>query len=660
MLFAKDEQKGYYYNKLASSPPGSATRQMLTMVRLLDYTVEQLVMDEAPYNLPVEDRPPPVAFLIPLDLVLDNGDLVASVSTENIEVQNNYYTLTRFYMMPNFGSVSAEESKSGYMFVPDGSGALFALNSFDPGYNGYERPLYWNTVFKDKENMPQFPEDLKIPVYGMMYGETGGFMAIIEKGDETAFIGAKAASAITGTLGDPYNSVYSGFDLTQYKQISIAGASTNGGSYVVGTGMLGMDFVVRYKLFGKALSYFDMAQIYRQFLVDKYGLKINYNVSPRIYMDVTGALNIEGRILGKSYVRTISMTEYSALAEILYDLKDIPLIVSYTGVFNGGIDNKLSNRAVLVPQNGQPEALYRVLKFAEDSGTEFYAGTNIARIYKPKGNGFNARIHASRGYDGEPAVFWDYDPPTKIHKLLGSRYTQLNPLYLLDVLDGFLTGIRRFDKIFVNDLASDYYASYKRRAVVPPLAARNIVDRALGHLNEEKTLALNNPSIDKIPYAAWAVNISRESSNYGGFYASIPFRQLVMNGFVRYTTLDANISGENIDYYLLQALELGSVPKFRITAKNADELKYTEHTEFISTQYEVHKNNIKDLYRRWADAYKKINSAEIINHETLADRVFRTSYHNGVTVTVNYNRYTVESEQEKIPPLAYIIRENPK
>ena len=657
LIYLLDDSGEFYFNKLRFLPPISATRQMLAMVRLLGYTTENLIEDEAPYDLPVIDRRPPVGFTIPIDYVLDNGDLVVSVATENIGVLSDYYTLTRLYIMPNFGSVSAQESPGGYLFVPDGSGALFALNSFDPNYNGYERPLYWNTIYRELHTMHQLPEDLKMPVFGMMY-ERGGFFAIIEEGDETAFIGARAASVSPGTAGDMYNSVYNVFDVTRFGQVDISGESRNFGTYTVSTGMMDIDIVIRYKLFGEPVTYFDMASFYRNYLIEKYNLKPDYSKLPQVFLEVTGALTIEGRFLGNAYERIISMTRYPQMMEILEDLHDIRTTISYTGVFNDGIDNKLTNRAVLIRQNGRPAELDMLLETAHTMGKDIFMGTNLARVYKRRGNGFSPRIHASFGFEGEPAVFRAYNPATRqVQRFMGSRYYVLNPVFLPNCLDGFMQGARRFDNIYVNDLGNDYLANYRRNSFVTPMTARIIVDESLTQLGKEKKLALNNPSMNTLPFADWFVNISRESSGYGGFYTSIPFRQLVMNGLINYTTLDVNNSGGNMDYFLLQALELGSVPKFTITAQNADVLKYTTHTGFLSTQYDTHKDSIREIYNRWNEVFWIIGCGEIINHETLADRVYRTTYRSGVTVTVNYRRFTVQTEDGPVPPRSFIIKE---
>lgn len=660
LVYGRDEARGFYYNRLHTSPPLSVIQQMLSMTRLLGYTFEQMLYDEAPFNLAPVDRRPPVGFLIPVEFVLDNGDLVVSITTEHIKVENNFYTLTRLQVLPNFGSVSLAESAGGYIFVPDGSGALLALNSFDPSFSMYERPIFRNAIFRDLGFMPNFPEYLTMPVYGMLHS-FGGFMGIIEKGTETAFIGARVASSAVGAGGNVFNVVYSGFDVTQFRQINIVGAVEHGGTFTVSTGMLGMDFVVRKKLFGSPATYFDMVVLYRNYLIERYGLELDFSDTPEIFLDVIGALTIEGRFMGIAYEHIISMTTYTDLLEILKDLQDISVTVSYNGVFNDGINNRLANRATLVSQNGSTLELERLLEFASNTGVDIFFGTNIARTHRLRGNGFRERIHASYGFDGAPARFTSYDPSTRMPRALGTSYVLLNPIFLLNVVDGFLAGANHFDKLFIYDLGQDYHASYRRHALVPPLASSIIVNKALRRLAfddkslQRRRLALNNPRIDRIQYADWAVNISRESSNFGAFYTSIPFRQLVMNGLVRHTTLDVNGFGISPNYFFLQALELGSVPKFRLTAENANVLQYTAHTNFLSTHYEINRNLIREMYLRWVRAFEIIGCKEIVNHETLRAGVFRTTYRSGVSVTVNYNRFPVEIDGELIPAWGYII-----
>ena len=170
-----------------------------------------------------------------------------------------------------------------------------------------------------------------------------------------------------------------------------------------------------------------------------------------------------------------------------------------------------------------------------------------------------------------------------------------------------------------------------------------------------KTLALDNPNIDRIGYARYAANISRESSLYGTMYATVPFRQLVMNGLIEYSTLNVNLSADRVEYFLLQALELGSMPKFVITAKTPDLLKNTDYSDYFSTQYSVLEGRIRSLYEAYSKALTEIGSKEITGHEMLEPNVFRTTYASGKSVIVNYNKYPVQGDGYALDALGYTI-----
>jgi len=240
--------------------------------------------------------------------------------------------------------------------------------------------------------------------------------------------------------------------------------------------------------------------------------------------------------------------------------------------------------------------------------------------------------------------------------MFGRSFQQLDVRFLPNTVEGFLNDSEDFGDIWIRDLAVDFFGSYRRGDVVSPILADIVVKEALARVNSERTVALSNPNINNIPHGDIAVNISRESSNSGIFFTSIPFRQLVMNGLIQHTTLNVNMSGVPADYFLIHALETGSMPKFSLTAKNSDELAYTPHTGFMSTEFRVLRDDVIDLYMRYAEAFAQINSFEIVNHEMLGRFVFRTTYANGVSVIVNYNRFTYTLEDgREIEGLGFII-----
>lgn len=658
LVYAYNEAEECYYNRLSLSPPISTVKQMVQLMKLLDYTTEELMADNAEFDISV-DIEEPGSFIIPLEVVLADDDLIVSIDTGNIINENTYYTLTHIDLLSCFGAVTPEEAAEGYVFVPDGCGALLELNHFNPSYGSYTRAVYDNTYYNDYYYMPSYPETLHMPVFGMYYtgGSKGGggFLGIIEEGEELASVTATLASMEEGGGGSAYNRAYTGYDVTKYAQVSILGPyDSSNGLFLKSTGMMDTDYRIRFKLFTKDVGYYDLAAAYRSYLMERYGMEAHYGEQARLYLEATGALSVTERILGIPYSRTISMTSYEQLGEIMEELKDYPLTVSYLGVFEGGLDHKLMNGADLVSANGSKKELNTLMETAEANGQELFLQTDFTDVYD-SGNGFAAKTHASYNFNDSPIEIYGYSLATGVF-MQGSisRYV-VSPRYLTSVVDGFLKEAGNYNSLYVEDLAKGYYADYNKRNPVTPEEAQLILEENLAKLAGEKKLALNNPEIDKIRYGAYAVNVARESSGYGSIAIEIPFRQLVMNGLIDYTTVNVNESGVNEEYFLLQALETGSSLKFTVTARSIDRLKNTDHGNFLSREYSLIKEDIKGLYEAYETAFDQIQCMEITGHRAFAEGVFETTYANGVRVITNYNMHPVTCEAGDLDALGYLI-----
>ena len=661
MIYAKDEANNCYYNKYAGSPSASVVNLLIELSKEVGYTREMLIQDSEEFGITLNITAP-AEFVIPMEVTLDQDDFVVRIPTYEIENRNDDFELQNIIVLPSFGLVSATMASEGYILVPDGAGALFKLNSFNDKYPEYTRPIYNNTYYNTLYQIPEYPEDIYMPVFGMMYenekNQMHGFLGIIEEGAYTAYINARLGSLNIDTGGLPYNKVFVSFDATQYSRVKVFGPySTNDARYLATTGMINMDFILRYKLMPEDASYFNMAMEYRDYLIEKYNLSVKYDNKPKLFVEVIGALSIKDRFLGIPYDKIVSMTTYSELMDILKDMEGINKVISYYGAYNGGINSQMMNKARLVKENGTRQELELIKDFVESSGDELFVGVDLTKVYK-KGNGFNRRTHAIRGFDGKPVQVMGYNPATGIFDMQSNSYFIINPKYFNDIIKGFARSVSEFDNVTINDMGYMYYASYKQSEIIDPVESNIILQDSLARLAQEKTLAINNPNIDRMIYGKYAVNISRESSDYGTMYCSVPFRQLVMNGLVEYTTLNVNMSKDSSRYYILQALELGSYPKFTISAKSDDILKNTGFSYYFSTQYGRLRNTIHKVYEEYMAGYEKIKSKEITGHRMLAENVFETRYASGATVIVNYNKYPVNIDETEIEALGYIIRSN--
>ncbi|WP_309122523.1 DUF5696 domain-containing protein [Paenibacillus sp.] len=662
IAYQKDEANGLYFFKFSGLPPLSLVKDLINFSKEVEYTTEMLVADSQQFGITVTITQP-ARFVVTMEATLDRGDLVVKVPTYATETGNDFYTMQNIAVLPSFGLASADRVDDGYIVVPDGAGALFRVNTFNGKFPEYERPVYDNTFYNTLYEMPEFPENLTMPVFAMYYtdlrGTSQGHLGMIEKGAELAFVKVQLGTKDTSAGGTLYNKVYSTFDSMQYSRVKVFGPySDNEARFLASTGLIPVDYQVRYKLFGEKVTYFDLAKTYREYLVNAYDLKPAFQATPKLFLDVIGTVTLEKRFLGIPYKEPYSMTKYDQLLAIMNDLQGVHTVVNYKGVFNGGLRNTIGNKAEPAAANGSGEAFDALRDAFDGESRTLFLNAELMRVADTSG-GFWPKTNALYGYDGKPVEFMKYNYASGRFDPRSTKHYLLNPLFLSDTVDEFIERSKAYPNISVGDMGSAYYASYNPREIVDPVVSRSIVKENLKKLSEQKTIALDNPNMDTIPYIAYAANISRESSNYATMYSSIPFRQLVLNGLTEYTTLNVNMSSERSDYFLLQAFELGSIPKFTISAENVDVLKNSEYSDYFSMQYSTLQDKIKAVYEEYRRGLAEIGSKEIVGHRMLSDNVFETTYASGSKVVVNYNKYPVTISGSALDALGYLIQPKP-
>ena len=645
---------GYKVTEL--SPSG--LKQLNKMVKAIGYTEEMVLEDNDKAGIDVEIPPAP-SFTVVVDVTLDDEDLVVNVPSYECTSGNDYYTLQGIDVYSGFGHASSEDVEDGYILVPDGSGALLELNSYNSAYPVYERPVYNNKIYSDMYEMSDYSENLHMPVFGMAYGNkdemTHGFMGIIESGAELASIYAEVGTKDMTSGGSLNNRVYPSVDLMQYSRVKLMGPySDDETRYLASTGPIDFDYTVRYKFFNEEASYYEMAATYQDYLMEKHQLEKSFANTPKLHLDILGALTVEERFVGVPYNKTISMTTYTQAKEMLEELDSMNIVANYNGAFFGGDETKVPSNTNLVKENGSEKELNDLLAYGNTETDQLFLGTDLMTI-KNTQYPFSSKVHGAYNFDSKPIEMYGYNYSTGEFSPQTSPEYIMHPKYFNDVVKTFIEGTNEYSNVYLNDVPNTYFASYNAQEILTPVDANHMIEQELAVLDEAKTVACNNPNMNTVPYCNYASNVSRESSEYGAFSESVPFRQLVLNGLMEYTTLNANMSAQSLDYYVLQALEVGSYPKFTVSATNQDILKNSEHRHYSSIDYTVLKPKIEEVYQKYTDAYDQIGTQEIVNHQVLAENVFETEYANGVNVITNYNAYGVNVNGHQIDAVGFKI-----
>lgn len=660
LVYKKSAVDECYAVSYAGSPPINAVTQLITLADLVGYNRDLLLEDAEEYNFLVSFVEPAVLEMV-LELTLEDGELIAHIPGSELVTFNDFYQIQNIKVLPNFGAASVTEYEDGYIFVPDGSGALMEFNSYIANLKDYVRPVYDNDFYSDYYFMPEYSQELMMPVYGMMYGAgTHGFLAIIDKGAETSYIHTKLASNIL-TNGILYNKVYASFDTIQYSNVKVYGPySEESAMYLVDTGILDSDYTIRYILYEDEVTYFDMVESYRNYLIAQSDGKLNESFDDKeasIYLEVLGSLTFTKRLLGIPYDSTTSMTEYTELLEIMEDLKDTDLMVQYNGVYNKGMDNSIHNTADLVKENGNNKEFDKLVSYVKENNIDLFLNVNFTRVAK-KGSGYIPGTHALKDYTDNEAYVYGYISELGLFSSFSPTYSIVSPKYLTGIINGFLKADKDNLPLSISDMGNMFYADYTNKSMISAYTTNKIINENLEKLSDNRKLSLYNPLMKNIPHGAVMTEIKRESSEYLAFTYSIPFRQLVMNGLVQYTSESINMSSKGLEYYILQAAELCVIPKFTISAKSVDLLKNTIYSFYYSTEYQKWSEKIKDIYEECRTLSEKIGTNQITGHSYLDDGVYMTNYASGVSVIVNYNKSAVILEDgSKLSAMSYILYE---
>ena len=123
-------------------------------------------------------------FRIPLEYKLLKDRLVVSVNPSEITYNDNGYYLVDVDVLPYFGAAGTEDN--GYIFVPDGSGALIDLNNQKTNVTAYTANVFGDDLTKnfmnDKLSEADASLSVKLPVFGLKKDDSA-FLAVITDGE---------------------------------------------------------------------------------------------------------------------------------------------------------------------------------------------------------------------------------------------------------------------------------------------------------------------------------------------------------------------------------------------------------------------------------------------------------------------------------------------
>lgn len=584
-----------------------------------------------------------------VNVTMTNQGVTVEIPKESIIEDNDRYKVGSIYVYPFMGHTLLGE-RDGYMFIPDGSGALIHLDDKDGKFSQpYSRMVYGSNVGLDdpfvlslfnNRNPFNEPENILAPVFGMVHTDNEiGFLGIIEEGQYSARIEAYPNGAIL-----PYNWITTKFI---YRQVYSQPTSQDTGSMVVRQRNLNdFDIKIHFNFVTEEeANYMGLATTYREYLLDNELITAKEDEF-NLRIDLLGA-EVEQGLLFKS---DVPMTTFSQAYDILTDIQSkgaSNILAIYKGWNNKGPYGGLPIRSFNPESSLDDEKdLNELIDEMDAYGIDMFLYHDALRINMEE-------LGTSRH-----KVMRKYNKRTYYEPIYGNVYREFNflhPRSTVNIMEGMIGHYdsNQIENIMISGISNQLFSYSEGNREFDRITTKNYYEPLINEYNETFNLLLEQPFSYLWDQTEAIMDLPVSSSDYVFVDEDIPFIALVLNGikpiYAEYTNFQANQ-----EQFFLQLVEQGLNPSFLITHESPAELINTNSSYIYSSQYERYQEMIQDYYEELEAIHNLTVGAQIVDYQR-EGQITKVTYENGISIFVNYNEHPSMMEGQLIEGLSYEV-----
>lgn len=567
--------------------------------------------------------------------VLEDDNLYVYADTSEIEEKDTNAVdgriLTKILLCPQFGAVSATDidgnPTEGYMIVPDGSGAVINYNNGKTNYSSYSHQVYGRDYTTVPSNAPHVNEQAYLPVLATVSGKSG-IIAVATDGD--ANVTAKAQ--VSGQNKQAYNSCYFEFETRGSDSFYMSGGDRSNEITVFEKNgdIKGKRFGIKYFPLDKDedINYADCAEVYRNYLIETKGLTSKVtDDKTNFYVDLFGGVMKTKSIVGVPVSLKTEITGFSQASEIIDKLKNNGIeniVANYNDWTNESIKNEVSTE---VEPSGTLGGDDEFFDFINNSGAEVYPSMNNFKMDSGR-LGYmtltSTAIRISNAYSRQSS----YSPAFGVAEkgvspalIAPNVYNKIFDEMTESYKDNGLKTIGFGDysaKLVSDHSKKDPYSREKTMETI--IAGYEKASKEVGSILADSANAYI------IPYASHITNVPVYSSGYNVTDLDIPFYQMVIHGYVPYSTKPINASSSSDETFLL-ALASGSAIHYDMTYEEAAELKDTEYDDLYYSNYEGWLESASKQYKISNEVLSSVAGMTISKYEVSDDKnIITTTY----------------------------------
>ena len=559
------------------------------------------------------------------EMTLNENALTFSMSDDSIREEGEY-RLASVTFAPFFGAVEGD-SVPGYVFLPDGCGALMRFLSPRNYLQGYAKRIYGadyaidaiNSAYTGAQNTTLEEQTVTLPVFGMTHGERqNAFLAVAQQGEEYGTITADPAGLVCDYTRANVKFVYR----QMYEQpISRVGV----GVQTVQAQPNRVDPQISYYfLTGQDAGYTGMARQYQSLLVEAGVLtRREWDETVPLRVDFLAA-DVQKEFIGTSVNVATSAEAVLETAEQLRQAGVEGLSVGLLGWQKGGLHGYDKTASA-------SKTVYGGLDALEQLGQEVPLSL-VADPFSAKEGQFNTRSEGAISLS-QTLVMKQGDEDA----FLGDTY-YLKPAAGLEALQ---TQTRQLtdaglENFVFNGLGELLYGEYLTQESTSRTQVRQQVEQAAGELEQLcGPLTLTRPNAYLLAYAGACDQTPMTGSQFLYETDTVPFLQMVLSGYVELYAPYTNLSFySRLD--LLKMIDFNTCPTYLLTEKDNYALRNTASADLCSTVAREWVDSVAETYRTVSEVLGEVRGQVQLDRRVLETGLVENTYEEGV-VYVNYN-----------------------
>ncbi len=600
-----------------------------------------------------------LGFTLALDWTINGDSVECTIPPELIEERGGGM-IYRIQLLPYMAAASADET--GYMVVPNGSGALIRFNNGKTANSAYSQYVYDMDLVDAEYTKAQNTQAVRLPLFAICR-EDSAVLATVEEGAAFATITADVSGR-----RNSYNSAYASFILRGDEKLAMFGAGETADLPVVENDLYAENLTVRFTMLTEEnASYSGVANYYRNRLIAQ-GILAPKSKGGDIpfYYDLIGAVKETAHTLGVQHLQVKAMTTFAEAEQIAQILKDKGIdrqVVNFQGWMNGGFYHDVPDEIRIQQQLGSKKELEALNDAVQVLGGELYADVAIQNVtYISKR--YRYTEESSRYYGAGYAVSFGEVNPANLRRTFSmgyaeNLYTLLSPRFLPRYVGGFIREMEKIDVdgISLRDLGYELHSDKKRTHFINREEALMVVKAQLKALRETgRSLMISGGNDYALEGVRHILAAPLSATEYFIVDESIPLYEMVVHGCADYAGVAVNtLTSDDVRADLLKLIEYGASTRYVFTWEDATEMKYTGLNKYYATTFSFWADEAASNYRYVNGALRHVSDAQMVEHESLTDTLKKVAYSNGTTIYVNYGAQDAQADGYRIPAKDYLV-----